>query len=216
MSVAQEKNLRAFLRNVGEHFDVCVIDKNPNADIRIMAALASADHVLCPIQLNQESIDGIAKFLLDGRVGLVFVQAALNPRLRLLGLLPNLVEPTAFQKANWAYLMATGPYRKRLLALVDQPSEQEHYARISKRTAIAQAQATGAVMRTRKDKTAWRVPGQKSGPSWTALRSSWGFAVNQHTSAVSIAAICEASASNLTEIMQSAQQILSQFITAWY
>lgn len=156
-------NLRAFLRDVGAQFDVCVIDTNPNPDIRVVAALASADDVLCPIQLNQESMDGIAKFLLDGRVGLVFIQAALNPRLRLLGLLPNLVEPTPFQKANWAQLLATDPYRERLLALVDQPSADEHYARVSKRSAIAQAQAAGAVLWERRDKTAWR-------DAWTEIR----------------------------------------------
>jgi chromosome partitioning protein len=149
-------HLRAFLHRAGEQFDVCVIDTNPNPDIRVVAALASADDVLCPIQLNQESMDGIAKFLLDGRVGLVFIQAALNPRLRLLGLLPNLVEPTPFQRANWAQLLAADSYRERLLALVDQPSADEHYARISRRSAIAQAQAAGAALWERKDKTAWR------------------------------------------------------------
>ena len=41
-------------------FDVCVIDTNPNPDIRVIAALASADFVLSPIQLNQEAMDGVS------------------------------------------------------------------------------------------------------------------------------------------------------------
>jgi chromosome partitioning protein len=149
-------HLRRFLHSVDDRFDVCVIDTNPNPDIRVVAALACADHVLSPIQLNQESRDGIAKFLLDSRVGLVFIQAALNPRLRFLGLLPNLVEPTPFQRANQAQLLATDAYRERLLALVDPPSAEEHYARIPKRSAVAEAQAAGALLWERKDKTAWR------------------------------------------------------------
>lgn len=149
-------NLRGFLQRVSDRFDLCVIDTNPNPDIRVVAALASADHVLCPIQLNQESLDGIARFLLDRRAGLVCVQAALNRRLRLLGLLPNLVEPTPFQRQKAAQLLASDAYRKLLLPMVDEPSAPEHYARIPKRSAIVEAQAAGAQLWERRDKTAWR------------------------------------------------------------
>ena len=149
-------NLRGFLRSVAERFDLCVIDTNPNPDIRVVAALAAADHVLSPIQLNQESMEGTARFLLDRRVGLVCVQAALNPRLRLLGLLPNLVEPTPYQRRSGEQLLAAQAYRQRLLALVDEPTMADHYARIPRRSAIAEAQACGAVLWERKDRTAWR------------------------------------------------------------
>jgi chromosome partitioning protein len=118
--------------------------------------MASADFVLSPLQLNQESIDGIAKLLADDRVGVMRIQETLNPRLRFLGLLPTLVEPTPFQRANGAQLFATKGYRERLLALVDHPTTGEHYARIPKRSAIAEAQAAGAALWERKDKTAWR------------------------------------------------------------
>ena len=53
------RNLRHFLAAVDAQFDVCVIDTNPNPDIRVIAALASADFVLSPIQLNQEAVDGV-------------------------------------------------------------------------------------------------------------------------------------------------------------
>jgi chromosome partitioning protein len=53
------RNLRSFLAAMDAHFDVCVIDTNPNPDIRVIAALASADFVLSPIQLNQEAMEGV-------------------------------------------------------------------------------------------------------------------------------------------------------------
>ena len=53
-------HFRSFLAAVNDAFDVCVIDTNPNPDIRVIAALASADFVLSPIQLNQEAMDGVS------------------------------------------------------------------------------------------------------------------------------------------------------------
>ena len=47
------RNFRAFLARADAAFDMCVIDTNPNPDIRVIAALASADFVLSPIQLNR-------------------------------------------------------------------------------------------------------------------------------------------------------------------
>ena len=53
------RSFRAFIESVDAQFDVCVIDTNPNPDICLIAALASADFVLSPIQLNQEAMDGV-------------------------------------------------------------------------------------------------------------------------------------------------------------
>jgi cellulose biosynthesis protein BcsQ len=96
------RNLRAFLLAVDRHFDVCIVDTNPNPDIRVIAALASADFVLSPIQLNQEAMDGVSGLLNHERVGVRKIKAVLNPKLQLIGLLPTLVEPTPFQKATRA------------------------------------------------------------------------------------------------------------------
>ena len=40
-------------------FDPCIIDTNPNPDIRYGAALVDADYVLSPVQLNQAALEGI-------------------------------------------------------------------------------------------------------------------------------------------------------------
>ena len=45
-----------------------MIDTHPNPDIRLIAALASADFVLSPIQLNQEAVDGVKALLTHPRV----------------------------------------------------------------------------------------------------------------------------------------------------
>ncbi|HEY2187761.1 MAG TPA: hypothetical protein VGH48_04290 [Caldimonas sp.] len=54
-----------------------------------MTASASADHVLSPIQLNQEAMDGVTALLNHERIGLRKIKAVLNPRLNLIGLLPE-------------------------------------------------------------------------------------------------------------------------------
>lgn len=56
-------NYQKFLKNVDSLFDVCLIDTNPNPDIRQVASLIVSDYVLSPIQLNQEAIDGIGGLL---------------------------------------------------------------------------------------------------------------------------------------------------------
>src|SRR5882757_139338 len=52
-------NFRRFIQEQGDNFDVCIVDTNPNPDIRLICALVASDFVLSPIQLNQEAISGI-------------------------------------------------------------------------------------------------------------------------------------------------------------
>ena len=136
-------NFRAFLKRAGERFDVCVIDTNPNPDIRVIAALVSADFVLSPVQLNQEAIDGIAALLNHERVGIRRIQARLNPRLKLIGILPTMVEPTPFQKANFAQI---AEHYAGLLIRLNGTNGHGGFALVPKRSAIAEAQAAGAVL----------------------------------------------------------------------
>jgi chromosome partitioning protein len=156
-------NLRNFLRGVSADaqlgFDVCVIDTNPNPDIRLISALASADFVLSPIQLNQEALDGVAALLNHQRVGLRKIKVVLNPTLNFIGLLPTLVEATPFQKANYLGLIA----RYQLLMIPLSP-KTGHFACIPKRSVIAEAQASGEVMWTLK-KTAARDTLNEIAPS---------------------------------------------------
>jgi hypothetical protein len=115
---------------------------NPNSDIRVIAALASADFVLSPIQLNQEAMDGVSGLLNHERVGLRKIRAVLNSKLVLIGLLPTLVEPTPFQKAN--FLQVIQQYHPLMIRIGDGPGD---FASLPCRLCIAVARAEGAVLR---------------------------------------------------------------------
>lgn len=124
-------NFRHLLASVDNDFDLCIVDTNPFPDIRLTAALVSAQYVLSPIQLNQEAIDGIAKL----RADIANVQATLNPKLKMIGLLPNLVLPTPFQKNN---LKDLAQHFSNLLM-----KTPTGFAHVKERTAIAEAQSAG-------------------------------------------------------------------------
>ena len=135
-------------------FDVCVVDTNPAPDIRVIAALVSADFVLSPMQLNQEAMDGVSGLLNHDRVGLRKIKAVLNAKLVLIGLLPTLVEPTPFQKAN--FLQVVQRYHPMMIRIGDGPGD---FASIPRRSCIAEAQAEGAVlweMKKTAARDAWR------------------------------------------------------------
>lgn len=135
------KALRGFLREQVGKFDACIIDTNPNPDIRLICALVSANYVLSPIQLNQEAIAGIVGLVNHPRVGIQrFKRKELNPALELIGILPTLVEPTPFQKENFAQLSA------QFANLLIRQSDGKGFAFIPKRSIIAEAQASGAVL----------------------------------------------------------------------
>jgi chromosome partitioning protein len=128
-------NLKNFLSTLNNVFDVCIIDTNPNPDIRQLCALVVSDYVLSPIQLNQEAIDGIGDLLNHETTGIRKIQSAINPKLKFLGILPNLVEPTPFQRDNFKDLAA---HFSKLLIPLD-----VGFAAIKKTTAIPEAQALG-------------------------------------------------------------------------
>ena len=132
-------NLRNALR-AWAAADICIIDTNPNPDIRYAAALISTDYVLAPIQLNQEALEGMHGFINHPRYGITKIKATLNPRLKFLGILPNLVEPTPFQRGNLQALAAK--YGTRLLSQRDATGAIT-FAYIPKRSAMAEAQAAG-------------------------------------------------------------------------
>jgi chromosome partitioning protein len=135
------RNLRSFLAAMQTRFDVCVIDTNPSPDIRVIAALASADFVLSPIQLNQEALEGVNGLLNHDRAGVRKIKAVLNPKLELIGLLPTMVEATPFQRAN--FLQVAQRYHPLLIRIGDGPGE---FASMPRRSAVAEAQAHGQVL----------------------------------------------------------------------
>jgi chromosome partitioning protein len=148
---------RAFLQAMNDRFDVCVIDTHPSPDIRLISALASTDFVLAPIQLNQEPIDGVRNLLGHPRIGFLKIKALLNPKLEFLGLLPTMVEPTVFQRANLREL--ADRHLPLMLRIGDPPSA---LASIPRRSAIAEAQAAGAVL--------WEMRKTAARDAWTEIR----------------------------------------------
>ena len=153
------RQFRSFLAAADGDFDVCVIDTNPNPDIRVIAALASADFVLSPMQLNQEAMDGVSGLLNHERVGLRKIKAVLNPKLALIGLLPTMVEPTPFQKAN--FVQVVQQYHSLLIRIGDGPGA---FASIPRRSCIAEAQAEGAVL--------WEIKKTAARDAWREIEPS--------------------------------------------
>lgn len=82
-----------FLASVDAHYDLCIIDGPPSLDIRVTIALTLADAVLSPIQLSQESIEGMSATLY-GQRGVLNIKTVFNAKLNFLGFLPNMVEAT--------------------------------------------------------------------------------------------------------------------------
>lgn len=148
------RNLRSFLQDVARHFDVCIIDTNPNPDIRLISALASASAALSPIQLNQEALDGVVALLNHPTVGIRKIRTVLNPKLNVIGLLPTLVESTPYQRAN--FVQVAQHYGPMLIRLSERPG---HFAHLPKRSSIAEAQGDGQVlwdMKKTAARDAWR------------------------------------------------------------
>jgi len=153
------RHLRTFFQAMDQRFDVCIVDTNPNPDIRLVAALVSADCVLSPIQLNLEAMSGVGALLNHQRAGVRKIKALLNPKLKLLGLLPTMVEPTPFQKANFVQLIQQ--YHKLLIPVGTKPGE---FARIPRRSAIAEAQADGLVL--------WEMKKTAARDAWCEIEPS--------------------------------------------
>lgn len=97
------QNFSKFLESAKSHYDICIIDGPPALDTRVTMALALASHVICPIQLSQESIEGMASTLNASR-GILRIKGTTNPKLDFLGFLPNMVESTPKQKTALADL----------------------------------------------------------------------------------------------------------------
>jgi len=155
-------NLQKFLLSVDSRFDVCLIDTNPNPDVRQIAALAVSDSVLSPIQLNQEAIDGIAAL----RNNVDKIKAVINKRLEFIGILPNIVEPTPFQRENFKNLAM---YYASLLIRPD--PEKGKFAFIRKTTAIAEAQAAGVAV--------WELKKTSAREAWHEIEPFFSFISNR-------------------------------------
>jgi chromosome partitioning protein len=156
---------RDFLAVMDNRFDVCIVDTNPNPDIRMTTALASADCVLSPIQLNQEAMDGVSALLNHPKVGVRRIQAVLNPKLHLIGLYPTMVEATPLQRENFMQLLQK--YSPILIPIGSRPGE---IASMPRRSAIAEAQAEGFVL--------WEMKKTAARDAWREIEPGLTFIAN--------------------------------------
>lgn len=174
------ENLQKSLKAIEPKFDLVIIDTNPNPDIRQNAALIACTHLVSPIQLNKESIDGLAK--LFERLDLI---AGLNPNLRsgVIGMLPNCMEATKFQQNNGAELIkhfgklliqvkSYSPLAKKINNKINLVKDENNnveleenisYAAIKRHAVIAEAQASGTPV--------WDMPNCTE--AWAALKKAF-------------------------------------------
>ncbi len=121
------------LRDAGG-FDFCVIDTAPTLGLRMSAALIAADFVLCPIELESYSIQGITKMLQT----IFGMKEKYNPDLTFLGMLPNRFNAhSPAQKQNLSELLAS--YAHLMIS-----------ARIGNRSSVAEALGAGVPV--------WEIP----------------------------------------------------------
>lgn len=166
--------LAGFLTSNATRFDLCIIDTNPNPDIRYGAALVVADYVLSPVQLNQEALEGIGGLLNHARYGIRKIKEAVNSKLELIGILPNMVERTPFQRENFLQLV-----QSHVQLLIPLAPGVRQYAFIAKRTAIAESQASGVPLLDLK-KTAARDAWTEIKPVFDLILKRMQFNVEKH------------------------------------
>lgn len=98
LSSLAHQHFAQFLESMDAYYDLCIIDGPPSLDIRVTIALTLADAVLSPIELMQESIEGMSNTLY-GQRGILNIKSMLNPKLQFLGFLPNKVQSNDTQRA---------------------------------------------------------------------------------------------------------------------
>jgi chromosome partitioning protein len=124
----------AHLAALKDRFDYCLIDPPPTLGIRMIAALASADFVAMPIELEEYSTHAV-KDMLQAVFG---VRQQWNPKLKFLGIIANrFMHNSARQKEALRELLQN--YQQYVLPL-----------KISTRSAIPKALEQGCGV--------WRLP----------------------------------------------------------
>lgn len=152
------------IQNLSDYFDLVIIDTNPNPDLRSNLGLMVATHLVSPLQLTKEPIDGISRLL--GR--LEVISSSINPEMTLdkgfMGMLPNMLESGAFQcaNANSLFQQASGlmlQLTETQIQMTKDSSDKlsidrdengdaiivtkNHYCAIKRHSIIAEAQAKG-------------------------------------------------------------------------
>ncbi len=89
MKATQVGMLRGLLEPLEAAYDVVVIDTPPSESYLTVNALVAADEVIIPLQAHYLAMQGLAQALTQVEQ----VQRGLNPRLRIAGILPVMVNP---------------------------------------------------------------------------------------------------------------------------
>ena len=135
------RGLRRFLDSVATDFDACVIDTHSMPDIAHAAALACAHVVLVPAQLHADGMAGLSRVLDDDHAGVRLLGASADSPLEQVRILPNLVESTGYERANFQRLVQQ--YGSLLLP---HPSDARKYATLPRRSMVSEAQFEGRVL----------------------------------------------------------------------
>ena len=174
-------NVLSALNAVDKNFDLVVIDTNPNPDIRSTVSLLACTHLVSPIQLNKEPIDGIARMF--ERIEKI---SSINSNLPngFIGMLPNSIEVGKFQQNNGKELIdAFGKLLIKVTSYTPKAKlnaqgqvelirdinndvvidESTSYAAIKRHAGIAEAQALGCPI--------WDMQGQAL--AWSEMKKAF-------------------------------------------
>ena len=143
-------DLRSHVVQLRPHFDTCLIDTPPALRLRLSAALIVADYVLCPIEIEEYTIDGVTAMIKT----IVGVRQCHHPRLQFLGLAANRFNLHSLRQRE-AHQALLGIYGQHVIP-----------ARISTRSAIPDALSQGVPV--------WRLPKTSAREATAEIEHAFG------------------------------------------
>jgi chromosome partitioning protein len=152
-------NLQDLLAIARRRFDACVIDTPARPCARQLAGLACSDFVLVPTLLDKASLASIGYLFWHSWCGIYAVQSSLNPRLRLLGLLPTLVSGADLARG----LAGSAAEHRQALAHVCPPTGLAgEFGYMPRHPQLGHALATGQMP--------WEVSATAARAAWNEVR----------------------------------------------
>ncbi|MCK5173474.1 MAG: ParA family protein [Planctomycetes bacterium] len=88
MHISREYILRKLLEDLGDSYDLCIIDCSPSLGLLTLNALVASDKVLIPVQTHYYAIEGLKQLLETVDI----VKGRFNPDLQIGGMLLTFVE----------------------------------------------------------------------------------------------------------------------------
>jgi len=127
----QGRHFKDQIDRISPYFDYCVIDTPPSAGVLQVAPLTAADYVLCPLELEDFSMEGVVDMLKT----ILGIKQRYNPGLNFLGILPCRVLNTSLRQKKALESLLTR-YPQYVFAAADAP-------KMSVRQAIPEALSEG-------------------------------------------------------------------------